>query len=229
MNLTPDQKRIIESVVNVFETGSVHGNYGDITVLPDGPGDRRQITYGRSQTTEWGHLKELLRRYCDAPEADKELVKHVLKFLPSVGSSSLVNSMEFRGLLSLAGKTDPVMRYVQDQFFDDVYFQPAMRWCDANGFELPLSALVVYDSFIHSGGIHWFLRNRFAETPPAKGGSEKDWIRAYVNTRDLWLRHHSRQILHVTVYRTQCLGNEIVRGNWNLDKLPILAHGVKVS
>lgn len=57
-----------------------------------------------------------------------------------------------------------------------------------NGFSLPLSALVIYDSFIHSGSILYFLRKRFHEMPTAKGGDEKTWIRQYVGVRQNCLR-----------------------------------------
>jgi chitosanase len=79
-------------------------------------------------------------------------------------------------LLRDAGKNDPKMRQIQDEFFDQRYFQPAMAWADQNGFYVAASALVVYDSFIHSGSGPEFLRKRFAEAPPARGGNEKNWV-----------------------------------------------------
>ena len=63
MNLSAGQKQIIERVINVFETGTVDGDYGAISIYSDGPHDVRQITYGRSQTTEYGNLRELVSRY----------------------------------------------------------------------------------------------------------------------------------------------------------------------
>jgi len=63
MNLTAQQKRICEQVVNVFETGSTDGDYSNISIYNDGPNDIRQITYGRSQTTEYGNLHELVDLY----------------------------------------------------------------------------------------------------------------------------------------------------------------------
>ena len=60
MNLTFSQKRIIERVVNAFETGSADGNYAAIAIFHDGPHDIRQTTYGRSQKTEYGNPRELL-------------------------------------------------------------------------------------------------------------------------------------------------------------------------
>jgi len=66
MDLSPDQKRLIERFVNVFETGTPDGDYGLISIYADGPHDIRQITYGRSQTTEYGNLRELVQRYVAA-------------------------------------------------------------------------------------------------------------------------------------------------------------------
>jgi chitosanase len=52
--IQPEIKRKIEKVVNVFETGTPEGRYDLLVVMNDGPGGRPQITYGRSQTTEFG-------------------------------------------------------------------------------------------------------------------------------------------------------------------------------
>ena len=66
MQLTPLQKRICEQVINVFETSKIEGDYGALVIFADGPHDIRQITYGRSQTTEYGNLEELVQMYADA-------------------------------------------------------------------------------------------------------------------------------------------------------------------
>jgi len=89
--------------------------------------------------------------------------------------------------------------------------------------------LVTYDSYIHSGRIPMFLRKRFKELQPLKGGNEKKWITSYVDVRHQWLKYHEKPILRKTIYRTQVFINEIERNNWNLEKLPINANGVKVK
>jgi chitosanase len=150
------------------------------------------------------------------------------RYIPKIGDVPLVDDSQFKQLLSDAGRNDPKMREVQDEFFDKKYFQPAIAWATANGFTLPLSALVIYDSFIHSGGILWFLRKRFLETPPANGGNEKKWIKQYVATRQHWLATHSNTALHPTVYRTGCFIREIDKDDWFLDKLPIETQGVRI-
>ena len=66
MNLTNQQRRVIDRTINAFETGKADGDYGAISIFKDGPHDIPQITYGRSQTTEYGNLHELIRRYAGA-------------------------------------------------------------------------------------------------------------------------------------------------------------------
>lgn len=227
MELTGDQIRIIEHVINVFETGSPEGDYSDISIFHDGPDDRRQITYGRSQTTEYGHLGALVRAYVGAKGAQESIVNALSPYVGLIGSTPLVDDDHFRFLLQHAAG-DPVMHTVQDSFFRKTYLEPAIAWATAHGFQLPLSALVIYDSFVHSGSIRSDIRERFRECPPAQGGDEKIWIEEYVQARRSWLANHRRTILHSTVYRCDCFLHEISRENWRLDKPPVRAHGVDV-
>lgn len=226
MQLSKAQRSLVERVVNAFETGSADGDYGTISIFADGPHNMRQITYGRSQTTEFGNLRELVLRYVDAGGQFSDALR---AFSEDVGRTPLTDNAQFKQLLRDAGRKDPVMRRVQDDFFNERYFKPAMAWADKHGFKEPLSALVIYDSFIHSGGILDILRSRFPETPPSAGGNEKKWIKQYVKARHDWLETHSRKILRKTIYRTVCFQCEIDRNNWDLSKVPVDANGVKVT
>jgi chitosanase len=169
MILTPRQKRICERVLNAFETGSADGDYGNISIYDDGPGRIKQVTYGRSQTTEYGHLSELVAMYV---AARGRFSKQLKPYATKIGKKALVNDAQFKQLLKQAAK-DTVMWRTQDRFFDKAYFQPAMNWATEHGFVEALSALVIYDSFIHSGGILGFLRRSFPEAPPVEGGKER--------------------------------------------------------
>lgn len=226
MILNQNQKRVIERVINCFETGTPEGNYALIAIFKDGPNRIRQITYGRSQTTEYGNLRELINNYANANGMFSAALK---PFVPKIGSTPLTDNVAFKDLLRKAGSQDPVMRTVQDAFFEKRYFQPAQAWADQHGFKLPFSMLVIYDSFIHSGSIRSSIRQMFPEKPPSNGGEEKAWITAYVNARHRWLANHENSELHSTVYRTRCFKGEIQRSNWNLDILPINANGVLVN
>jgi chitosanase len=224
--LTPSQRAICERVINVFETGSVRGRYGAIAIFADGPHGIRQVTYGRSQTTEYGNLRELVSRYVGAGGTFSEQLR---PFVPLIGRTALVDNATFKDLLRRAGNEDPVMERTQDAFFADRYFNPAMRWGGTNGFTRGLSALVIYDSFIHSGGILDFLRTRFREAVPSRGGNEQVWIRQYTETRHNWLLTHSNPAVRGSAYRTADLLREIGRGNWDLALVPIMANGTPVD
>lgn len=225
MFLTAIQRNLIERVINTIETGRPEGDYGAISIYADGPHDIRQITYGRAQTTEYGNLRKLVQMYVAAGGTCSAALA---PFADKVGSEPLTNNTPFKSLLKDAGRKDPVMRRIQDQFFEEVYFFPAMQWADDNGFTKALSALVIYDSYIHSGCIFWFLRQRFAENPPSMGGSEETWIEEYVRVRHDWLANHQKQVLRATVYRTQGFKEQISAGNWDLTTVPVRMNGVDV-
>ena len=231
ISITPIVKRKIERVINAFETGSAEGNYGTLVKLKD-YNDREtgttivQITFGRSQTTEFGHLKTLVQDYI---ENNGTLANELKQFVPRIGKKpSLATNETFCSVLKAAGKNDPIMKSCQDHLFDTKYYQPAHSWFLMNGFTLPLSLLVVYDSHIHSGSMLSFLRRKFTTRLPIAGGNEKEWILNYVAARHNWLLNHSNPLLRNTVYRTECFREAIQKSNWDLSER-VNAHGVMVE
>lgn len=223
--ITTTQKRKIIQVVNVMETGSPEGRYDQVTLLPDGKNGARQITYGRSQATEQGNLKNIIERYVAAAG---KYATAFSKYLPLIGKKPLVNDAEFKRLLKVSAREDPAMHEAQDETFEILYYVPATHFFQEEGFTLPLSMLVIYDSFIHSGSIPPFLRSRFPERTPARGGDEKAWITAYVKVRQQWLGNHPKKVLQPTVYRTKSYLNAIQKNNWDLAQ-PVIANGVIVA
>ena len=230
-SLTPVLKKKIEQVVNAFETGSATGKYDMLVKYKDYTDPETntpivQVTFGRSQTTEFGHLKALVQDYINDKGA---YANQLLPYLDRIGKKpSLATDNNFCNTLIEAAKNDPLMKTCQDDLFELKYYQPAYHWFTVNGFTLPLSMLVIYDSTIHSGGILAFLRKRFATVVPANGGDEKEWIKNYVNVRGNWLANHSNSLLQKTVYRTQCLMQQIERNNWDLSQA-INANGLSIA
>ena len=229
--VTPVIKRRIEQVINVFETGSATGNYATLVKLKDyrDPVTKAllvQITFGRSQTTEFGYLKTLVADYV----ADKGVYAPELSpYVGRIGKQpSLATDETFCNALKLAGKNDPIMKTCQDHLFEVKYYQPAYQWFTANGFRLPLSMLVIYDSMIHSGSILPFLRKKFPTVVPASGGNEKQWITNYVQARHNWLENSSNKLLRNTVYRTNFFMEQIKAGNWELSG-PLDVRGIDIS
>ena len=219
--LTSNQARTLEAIVNLFETGQVLGDYGQVTVLA---GDTGHLTFGRSQTTLGsGNLHTLLQRYCSNGGA--RFGRRLEPFLPQIAArdTALDGHARLHNLLR-ATADDPVMRDVQDQFFTDVYFRPAVRTAERQGIGLPLGMAVVYDSFVH--GSWGRIRDRVSGTPGTRG--ERAWVTDYVAARRHWLSTHPRRDLRATVYRMDSFQRLIDLGAWGLE-LPLVIRGAEVS
>lgn len=226
MNISEDTLLRIRRTLNCFENGRIENDYSSIYIYHDGPNDRRQITIGVG-ITQYGNMKRLVQLYI----ANNGKFKNDFQFyVARIGNlnDSLVDDKKFIKLLITASKEDQIFRDAEDVVFKEKYFDPAMKFCDDGKLVLPLSLMTVMDSTLQSGSILSFLRTRFPERLPVAGGSEKKWISEYVDVRHDWLATHSRTILRGTIYRTQCLKNQIKTDNW--DFLPtITANGVKIT
>jgi chitosanase len=210
--ITKEQEQNIKQIVNVAEMGVKNINYGDVYIYADSPQNQRQLTVSVG-FTESGNLKNVVENYV---AANGLYAKDFAKYVGRIGKTPyLVNDKELIKLFKLAGK-DPIMRKTQEDLLRKKYWEPAYKWFVENGFTQPLSMLVIYDSWLHSGSVLDLLRKRFSEVPPIKGGNEKKWIESYVDARHQWLKYHSRKILNKTIYRTQSYKNEIAKGNWDL-------------
>lgn len=222
--LTPLQKRTAHAIVNIFETASVLGDYGSVTVIR---GDSGHLTFGRSQTTlSTGNLHKLLDRYCRNPGA--RFSEPLSPFLGRLQEcdTSLDRERHLHNVLR-ATADDPVMREIQDQFFDETYWQVAETAATNRHITTPLGVAVVYDSTVH--GSWKLIRDRVTNdrgSPEAIG--EKEWIKAYVDAREEWLANHSNEVLHNTVYRMQAFSRLIELGHWGLD-LPLVVRGLEIS
>lgn len=221
MSLTPTQARTIRAIVNLFETGSVLGDYGSVTVIP---GDSGHLTFGRSQTTlATGNLHKLIERYC--ANVGARLGARLAAWLPRLKAHdvTLDTEQKLHNLLR-ATADDPIMRETQDAFFDAKYFDPAVRTAERFGITQPLGIAVVYDSKVH--GSWERIRDRVRGTPKMRG--ERAWIRDYVAARRDWLANHSRSDLRTTVYRMDALMRLIDQGLWSLP-LPLVVRDAEIS
>ena len=222
--LTATQKKTAQAIVNIFETSTVLSDYGNVTAIQ---GDTGHLTFGRSQTTLGsGNLTDLLQRYCDNSGArfSMRLVSYLNGFQNK--DFSLDNDVRLHNLLR-ATADDPVMREIQDVFFDQVYWQPAERAANQMGIATPLGLLVVYDSTVH--GSWKAIKDRTNQ----QGGNvdflgEQAWLSAYVRTRHDWLTTHPRTDLRLTVYRTDALQRLIDQNFWGLE-LPLVVRGAELS
>ena len=218
-NLIP----LIKKILLAFEQSTTDIKYNAIYTYEDGPNNAKQITLSFG-ITEYGNLKKFLQEYCNK---NGKYSKDFDSYLPLIGAKSLVKDTTFISLLKESA-SDPVMQACQEQAFDGMYITPAINWCNRNNLTLPLSKLVIADSFLQSGSILNVIRNSFSEKIPTNGGDEKQWIEAYCKARKHWLANHSRKILNKTVYRMNTMLDIIEQGDWNLSQSFYIANGVKI-
>ena len=222
--VTELQKLTAQAIVNIFETGSARGDYGQVTLLA---GDTGHLTYGRAQTTlASGNLFLLIKAYVGASGA--RVGAQLERYLPALQArdTSLDGDTVLHGLLREAGK-DLVMQDAQDAFFDRVYWAPAQNNAQSIGAETALGAGTVYDSQIHGS---W---QRMHDATNAAHGELRDvgehaWIRHYIDTRRQWLATHSNQLLQRTVYRMDALRRLVDDQQWHLP-LPLVVRGVTID
>lgn len=217
------QKKTAAAIVNVFETGRVLGDYGAVSVLP---GDTGHLSYGRSQVTLGsGSLYRMIQLYCSTPGA---AFAQLSSYLPRMQQRdfTLDTDMTLRALLKQAGQ-DPVMRTVQDQFFDANYWSPAAQSAANFGISSALGTSVVYDA--HVQGAWSTVRDLTTAQFGALGAiSENDWVGHYVTVRRDWLANNPNAALHPTVYRMDCFLSLIQDSSWDLP-LPIDVRGVTID
>lgn len=216
-------KNFIKKVLLAFEQSSTTIKYNSIYKYDDGPKDIKQITLSFG-ITEYGNLKSFIQDYCDKKG---KYSKDFISYLPLIGKTSLVENTSFINLLKESA-TDPAMQECQEIAYEKMYIAPALSWCSKNNFVLPLSNLVIADSFLQSGSILSLLRNKFSEKVPAAGGDEKAWVTEYCKARKIWLENHSRKILNKTVYRMITMLSLIEKDDWCLEQSTYNINGVKI-
>jgi chitosanase len=222
--LTATQKKTAEALVNIFETGEVLGDYGQVTLIA---GDTGHLTFGRSQTTLGsGNLNELMQGYC--ANSGARFGTRIASYLPRFAARDLKLDKEFKlHNLLRASADDNVMRDTQDTFFDETYWQPAAQTAERLKIMSPLGVAVVYDSFVH--GSWKLMRNRTTQqVGDISSVNEQQWIAAYIAIRRAWLAENTRADLRVTVYRMDTFQRLIDQGYWGLE-LPLVVRGQEIS
>lgn len=222
--LTATQKKTAQAIINIFETGVVLGDYGQVTLIK---GDTGHLTFGRSQTTLGsGNLSKLLQRYC--ANLGARFAGRLTPYLPALAACDVALDKDFKlHNLLRASADESVMRETQDTFFDEMYWQPAARAAERDGITSPLGVAVVYDSIVHGSWKAMRDRTRQQAGDVANTGEQK-WITAYLATRRAWLAGSSRTDLRATVYRMDAFQRLIDQGYWGLE-LPLVVRDKEIT
>jgi chitosanase len=229
--LTDAHAELILQILQAIETGRAAGDYGLVSLMHDGEGDRLQVTLGIQFDEASGDLQKVLSAYCQKGGPAADHLSHFIAKVNRFASNSatvLAHDQNFQSILRSLG-AEPAMRAAQDEIFDSETWGPAKKWFDSEGFTLPLSMLVIDDSFLQSGSILSFLRERFEEVPPARGGDEKAWIRAYTEVRHKWLSSSNNTALRNSSYRTRFYLSLLELEDWNLTGGRYSVNGVSIK
>jgi len=231
---TAAQKKAIDAVLAIFETGKVPTpeSYATCTILKDGAG----ISYGKHQCTDKaGSLDLVVKRYI---ALGGPLAGDLQKYLPQIASNESTKVTpggpypawlnDLIALLKKAGK-DAFMQRAQDEVFDEVYFSPAVKHAESFGLTSALGLLTIYDTCIHSGPGRVATHKAAVKEPtPAAGGDEKEWVKEYIAVRRAWLAANSNPLVQKCVYRQDALSKLIAAGKWDL-ATPFVCHGRTVD
>ncbi len=131
---------------------------------------RKQVTLSIGFTEGGGNLKKVLKRYIDNGGA---LALTFAPYLPTMGSGrTLANDPKFIKGLKEAEKNRLWSRRRMNVSKSSIS-DPLVKWAKRYGFALPLSFLVIADSFLHSGSMLRFLLVKIPEKRPKDGGDER--------------------------------------------------------
>lgn len=234
LTYTAAQKRAIDAVLAIFETGKVPTpeSYATCTVLKDGAG----ISYGKHQCTDKaGSLDLVVKRYIALKGS---LASDLQKYLPQLAANDSTKVTpggpypawlnDLISLLKKAGK-DPIMQQAQDEVFDEEYFAPAVKHAKDFGLTEALSLLTIYDTCIHSGPGRVATHKAAVKEPtPAAGGDEKKWVKEYLAVRRAWLAANKNPLVQKCVYRQDAITKLIEAGKWDL-AMPFVCRGLTVN
>jgi chitosanase len=215
--LTTLQRKTAQAIIQVFETGRYSpGSYGSVS---NAAGDAGGLSYGSHQVSlTSGNLYLLLRNYCDQGGACASRLQPYMSRIANkeraVGASA-----QLQAVLREAG-SDPIMKRVQDEYFDANFWRPSARDAQARKFVTPLAYALVFDGHIQGG---WGKLAPRVSTKLA----EREWCREYIRVRRAWLLA-GHGIVPKTVYRMDTFSDLVKLGNWDLD-LPLKAHGVTIT
>lgn len=228
--LTSDAVHRIFDILSILENGKLMQNYGSLSVLPDGAG----FSYGIHQSTDRADSTDkVVERYIqlggtnlNAPGVLASLRADQTVILPPATTEGVRKATwpawaitAAETLISLGN--DPTMQRAQDEVFAENYWIPSIARGQAAGLKLALSYNVLYDTAIQSGpGAIDGIRKMFPELPPARGGDEKEWARAYIDARERWLANYTssdskkQALVRRTTYRTKALRDLAIRDVW---------------
>jgi chitosanase len=213
--LSDTQKHITRQIISVFENTKKELQYW----YAENIGDNRGVTAGIAGfTTQTWDLGEVLRRY-ENVNPNNRLSK--FKNLDE-NISSYQNELIYAW--GLEANSTQEFRDVQDKMADELYYYPAMQEIYKLNFELPISMLIMYDTYIQHGldnetinennitGLSDIIEQTKITYPDGK--PELDFLSEFLDIREEILQ--TTKGWENTIYRVKALRDILKSGNTEL-------------
>jgi hypothetical protein len=223
-------------------TGIFEGGKPDYCALADNPGDAGKLSYGKHQASETsGNLKDMLQRYSNStgPAPDPALKTQMddqLKHFSANGESYQGTAAQRTALKQLLKKAckDPAMQKTQDDFFNEMFLDPAVARASKFGVSSPLGKAMYYDMEIQGGGlVDGFSKHALKKwsdengvNPPAtgcapndpNGPDEKTFLYLVNAERRKTMENSSNALYKSTTWRPDNLDQLLDQDNLDLSK-----------
>jgi chitosanase len=210
-SFSPREEETIQEITSIFENSTPEFQYDYIEDINDGAG----ITCGRAGFTGL-EIQILAERYLEKrplsalafylpclKKMGKEISKEYSCLYPSVTHEEMA-SPEFKtvgigkvdfGRAWIRAAEDHVMQAIQDEYQDEVYFQPAMEIAARLGLKTPMGAAFIYDACVQMGcnsDLFGVVRRKFAaehqgRQNPVSLEEEAQWLALYIPERKVEL------------------------------------------
>ena len=224
--LSANQKRVVFSLTNLFESGEVYPSYSIVENLDDGRG----YTSGKSGfTTATGDAYLVVKEYTKLKPGNV-LSGYLTKLKElSDGESGSISGLDGYADAWHRAALDPLFRQVQDQITEELYYLPAMETADELGVKTPLSKAFLYDTIIQHGGGDdedglYSMLDRVEERvggTPADGIDERQWLKNFFDIRQQTLLNadnpDTREVWAESAYRVDAYRDLLDEDNLQLE------------
>ena len=180
----PQLRERTGQIISTFENSTTTIQYGYAEDIDDGRG----VTAGRAGfTSGTGDLEMVVSRYSQLAPGNS-----VQQYLPSLANiDGTASTQGLKGFTAAwkAAATDPLMRQAQDEVYDRLYFNPALKRAQAAGVTSAVGKLVIIDTIIQHGegndadGLPAIISQAIAKHGISTPKTEKRWLKSFLEIR----------------------------------------------
>jgi chitosanase len=195
IDFTKTQKTIADQFISIFENGTTDIQYEYIEDF----NDTRGYTAGRAGfTSGTGDMLMVIKEYTIKKPNNSltPYINELERLFQIYKNNNYELSNESANIENLDGLKEAwienakfkLFRDIQDKVVDDIFFYPSVEICDMIGLKMPLSLLVIYDSYVQHGkiGLDKLVKKATDITnnqTPKDGADELTWLKNFVLNR----------------------------------------------